>query len=247
MRRAVRAITCLYLLAAAVLHAQPTSDDLDARVRAFAQEVRCVVCQNEALADSRAEIAVDLRRLIREQMAAGRSDEEIRTFLTDRYGDFVLYRPRLRPVTYVLWFGPFVLLVTALIVLRRTLSGAAATDGPHLSHGDRIRVRRLLDSPVRSRSDSRSVVDANVAAYRRHVAELTADWRLGRLTDDELAREREAAEIRLIGDVRAAATARRAFDRTRPAGALRCALALAAVSAVLLLYLMLGSPELLRP
>jgi cytochrome c-type biogenesis protein CcmH len=95
--------------------------DLEKRLHAFAQQVRCLVCQNETLAESRAELAVDLRREIREQMKAGRSDEQITAFLTERYGDFVLYRPPLKPSTYPLWFGPFVLLAGGLLALYRRL------------------------------------------------------------------------------------------------------------------------------
>jgi cytochrome c-type biogenesis protein CcmH len=98
--------------------------ELEKRVMAFSQEIRCLVCQNETLADSRAELAVDLRQQIREQMKAGRTDEEITAFLTDRYGDFILYRPPLKPATYVLWFGPFALLGCGLFVLYRCLKRA---------------------------------------------------------------------------------------------------------------------------
>ncbi|HZI88812.1 MAG TPA: cytochrome c-type biogenesis protein, partial [Pyrinomonadaceae bacterium] len=93
--------------------AKPLADDpeLEKRVMNLSKELRCLVCQNETLADSRADLAVDLRNEIRDQMKAGKSDNEIITFLTARYGDFVLYRPPVRPTTYLLWFGPFLLLV----------------------------------------------------------------------------------------------------------------------------------------
>jgi cytochrome c-type biogenesis protein CcmH len=107
----------LLLLAAMFLQ----DDALEKRVMEFSREVRCLVCQNETLADSRAELAVDLRQQIREQMKAGRSDAEITTFLTDRYGDFVLYRPPLKPNSYVLWFGPFALLGAGLFAMHRAL------------------------------------------------------------------------------------------------------------------------------
>src|SRR6185369_2198557 len=76
-----------------------------------------LVCQNETLADSQADLAEDLRREIREQMRAGKSDQEIINFLTQRYGQFILYRPRVTPTTYLLWFGPFVLLLAGLALL----------------------------------------------------------------------------------------------------------------------------------
>jgi cytochrome c-type biogenesis protein CcmH len=101
--------------------AQPSAADpvLEERVLSLAKELRCLVCQNETLADSRADLAVDLRNQIREQMRAGESDKEIITFLTERYGKFILYRPPMDPTTYLLWFGPFILLLGGLLVLFR--------------------------------------------------------------------------------------------------------------------------------
>jgi len=101
--------------------AQPASDDpaLEQRLTRLSQELRCLVCQNETLADSRADLAEDLRREIREQMRAGKSDKEIIDFLTARYGQFILYKPQVTPTTYLLWFGPFVLLLAGLAVLFR--------------------------------------------------------------------------------------------------------------------------------
>lgn len=123
-----RALTLLLLLScltfiAIAKEAQSMSDDpqLDKRVMTLAQQLRCLVCQNETLADSQADLAADLRRQIREQMKAGKSDKEIIAFLTDRYGDFVLYRPPVKPVTYLLWFGPFILLAGGTFALFRYL------------------------------------------------------------------------------------------------------------------------------
>jgi cytochrome c-type biogenesis protein CcmH len=120
--------------------------ELDRRVYAFSKEVRCLVCQNETLADSRADLAVDLRREIREQMKAGRSDEQIVAFLTERYGDFVLYRPPLKPSTYLLWFGPFVLLAGGLVALYRSLKHwPTLPDVQPLSAKERRRIQQLLE------------------------------------------------------------------------------------------------------
>ena len=83
---------------------------LDARLRALEEELRCLVCQNQTLADSSAPLAEDLRREVRELAVAGKSDEEIKQYLVARYGDFVLYRPPVKSTTWLLWFGPFVLL-----------------------------------------------------------------------------------------------------------------------------------------
>src|SRR5882724_12531271 len=101
----------------------PSSDGaaLEQRVMALSQQLRCLVCQNQTIADSQADLAADLRQQIREQMKAGRTDAEITTFMTDRYGDYVLYRPPVKPRTYVLWFGPFTLLAAGLAGLFRFL------------------------------------------------------------------------------------------------------------------------------
>jgi len=116
-------LLCLGFVALSAQQARPLADDpeLEKRVMALSNELRCLVCQNETLAASQADLAVDLRREISEQMKAGKSDKEIIAFLTARYGDFVLYRPRVTPTTYLLWFGPFALLVIGLGVLYRYL------------------------------------------------------------------------------------------------------------------------------
>ena len=92
---------------------------IEQRLARLSHELRCLQCQNQTLADSPAGLAADLRREIREQMKAGKSDQEIIAFLTERYGDFILYRPRVTFATYLLWFGPFVLLLAGLYVLFR--------------------------------------------------------------------------------------------------------------------------------
>ena len=101
------------------------------RYKALAEELRCLVCQNQSLADSAAELAGDLRDEVREQMAAGRSDDEIKEFLVARYGDFVLFRPPLKQTTWALWAGPFALLAAGagawwLVQRRQRLGGNAA-------------------------------------------------------------------------------------------------------------------------
>lgn len=132
--------------------AQSAADDpaMEARLRNLSQELRCLVCQNETLADSRADLADDLRREIREQMKAGKSDQEIIGFLTQRYGDFVLYRPRVKPVTYLLWFGPFVLLVCGMLVLYRYVKQRrdSISEKP-LTAAERRRAEDLLESASR--------------------------------------------------------------------------------------------------
>ena len=99
--------------------ARPLADDpvIEARMMALATELRCLVCQNQTIADSHAGLAEDLRRDIREQLARGASDEQVIQFMTDRYGDFIRYRPPLKGSTAVLWIGPAVLLAGGLAVL----------------------------------------------------------------------------------------------------------------------------------
>ena len=97
---------------------QPSGDPvIEQRLAKLSHELRCLQCQNQTLADSPAGLATDLRNEIRAQMKAGKSDEEIKVFLTQRYGDFILYKPRVTFTTYLLWFGPFVLLLGGLYVL----------------------------------------------------------------------------------------------------------------------------------
>lgn len=114
-------LLCVTAPFAVAKDAEPVGDDpaVEARLAKLSQELRCLVCQNETLADSRAGLAEDLRREIRVQIKAGKSDKEIIAFLTERYGQFILYRPQVTPVTYLLWFGPFVLLLAGLAILFR--------------------------------------------------------------------------------------------------------------------------------
>lgn len=129
--------------------ARPMADDpvLEARVLEIAHELRCLVCQNETIAASHADLALDLRRQIREQLVAGRSEREILDYMVQRYGDFVLYNPPVKPVTWLLWGGPFVLLVAMLAWLRLTLRRrrSEAPSAP-LSDDELRRARELLGS-----------------------------------------------------------------------------------------------------
>ena len=90
---------------------------IEKRLTNLSKELRCLVCQNETLADSQAGLAEDLRREIREQIKAGKNDKEIISIFTQRYGQFILYRPQVTPTTYLLWFGPFLLLIGGLAML----------------------------------------------------------------------------------------------------------------------------------
>jgi len=126
MKRLVFAMLCLAACSLGFAReAAPLAQDeaVEKRMVAISEELRCLVCQNESLAGSRADLAQDLRREIREQIGQGKSDKEILDFMVGRYGDFVRYRPPLKGTTLLLWFGPFALLlagiVALVIVLRR--------------------------------------------------------------------------------------------------------------------------------
>jgi cytochrome c-type biogenesis protein CcmH len=135
-RIAVALCALLISFASLAIDPLPFSDAAEeARFRALAAELRCVLCQNQSLADSNAGIAVDLRREVFDMMQAGRSDDEIKTFLTERYGDFVLYDPPLKPSTWLLWFAPLGVLLgggllVVLILRRRSAQLARSADAP---------------------------------------------------------------------------------------------------------------------
>ena len=120
----MKRIAALLLLALAMAtgfakDAAPLAEDpvVEARLIAISEEMRCLVCQNESLAGSRSDLANDLRRELRTLIKAGKTDAEIREFMVARYGDFVLYRPPVKPTTWLLWAGPFLLMITGIVVL----------------------------------------------------------------------------------------------------------------------------------
>jgi cytochrome c-type biogenesis protein CcmH len=117
---------------------------LEARARRISQELRCLVCQNQSIAESNAELAVDLRRQIREQIAAGRSDDEIVDFMVTRYGDFVLYRPPFKAATLLLWLGPALLVLAGFGTLARALRARRQVHAPPLTAEEHERAERLL-------------------------------------------------------------------------------------------------------
>ena len=127
---------------------------IEQRLANLSKELRCLQCQNQTLADSPAGLAADLRREIREQMKAGKSDQEVVAFLTQRYGDFILYRPRVTYATYLLWFGPFVLLLAGLYVLFRYIKQRrdSITEQP-LSADEHRRAEELLASAYGKEKD----------------------------------------------------------------------------------------------
>jgi len=140
--------TLIFSGAAMAKEAAPMAADvaIEKRMVAISEELRCLVCQNESLSGSHAELAQDLRREIRKMIGEGKTDQEILDFMVARYGDFVRYRPPVKPTTWLLWGGPFVLLaggIGALIAfLRRRAKEEAA---PVLSEDERRRAAALLD------------------------------------------------------------------------------------------------------
>ncbi len=118
---------------------------LEKRVMTVASELRCLVCQNQTLADSNAELAVDLRNSIREQLGRGASEREVLDFMVARYGDFILYRPPLKATTVLLWVGPFVFLGAGILVLVGRLRRKRAPEQP-MSEEERARAAQLLGS-----------------------------------------------------------------------------------------------------
>jgi cytochrome c-type biogenesis protein CcmH len=119
----MRTVFAVLLLALAITagarEAAPLAEDpvLEQRAMRLAEELRCLVCQNQSLAESNADLALDLKDQVREQIKAGRTDAEIRDYMVARYGDFVLYRPPVKAATLLLWAGPFVLLIGAVLGL----------------------------------------------------------------------------------------------------------------------------------
>jgi cytochrome c-type biogenesis protein CcmH len=125
--------------------ARPAAADpeIEREVAAIAAELRCLVCQNQSIAESNAPLAVDLRNQVREQLKEGRTRSEIRAYMVERYGQFVLYRPPFNAVTVLLWLGPFLLMITGLAVLYRRIARRRA-QAPGLSAAERERAARLL-------------------------------------------------------------------------------------------------------
>lgn len=129
--------------------AAPLADDpvTEQRLISISEEMRCLVCQNESLAGSRSDLANDLRREIRILISEGKSDDQIRSFMVERYGDFVLYRPPVKPVTWLLWIGPFVILgigITGLLMyLRRRNS---SVPNVVLTDADNQKIDALLNA-----------------------------------------------------------------------------------------------------
>ncbi|HEY8102526.1 MAG TPA: cytochrome c-type biogenesis protein [Burkholderiaceae bacterium] len=124
-----------------------TSDPaLEKRVQDLTEQLRCLVCQNQTIADSHADLAIDLKNQVREKMAQGMSDKDILAYMVDRYGDFVLYRPPVKSTTWLLWFGPFLFLIIGIAALMIKLK--KRTSSAALSEVEMQRAAALLDNPI---------------------------------------------------------------------------------------------------
>ena len=136
------------LFVALVASSARSDEALDTRLKALENELRCLVCQNQTLADSNAPLAEDLRKEVRDLATGGKSDAEIRDYLVARYGDFVLYRPPVKSTTYLLWFGPFMLLAGGIatwwVLVRRRARVRANSGAPPPSAGESAAAARAL-------------------------------------------------------------------------------------------------------
>jgi cytochrome c-type biogenesis protein CcmH len=128
LRATLLALLCAAAVPALAIDYERAFDDpaMQARYEQINRELRCLVCQNQTIADSNATLAQDLRREVREMLTAGKSDDEIRTFMIERYGDFVLYRPRMTPINYLLWAAPVLLLLLGTFLGFRIIRKQAA-------------------------------------------------------------------------------------------------------------------------
>ena len=153
MKKLLTALTVILILGSGPLQATATLESFKFADEAAEQhfkdliaELRCLVCQNQSLADSDAELAHDLRAEVYEMVQDGKSDQEIIEFLVARYGDFVLYNPPLKPSTYLLWFGPFALMLLAGVLLLRAVRRQKRAASVEISADDRKRLDDLLGS-----------------------------------------------------------------------------------------------------
>jgi cytochrome c-type biogenesis protein CcmH len=156
MPRVLLALLALYL--AATVHAADApltaaEPELEAKMLSISSELRCLVCQNESLAASQADLAQDLRMEVYGMMREGKGNDEIVEFLVARYGDFVLYEPPIKPSTYLLWFGPFVLIALGGFLLLRALKRKKTEPEQDLNAAERARIDQFLASQGAGHSD----------------------------------------------------------------------------------------------
>ena len=149
LRPILAALALVFALAAPAFAIEPQEQladpALEHRARELGQELRCLVCQNQSIDDSNADLARDLRTIVRERLTAGDSNDQVLEFVTARYGDYVLLRPPFRIGTLILWFGPVVVLVAAIIALMLRRRRRAMAEPAPLSPEESRRLARLLD------------------------------------------------------------------------------------------------------
>lgn len=147
MKNLIMAFLLAFSLPTFAGEAAPNAEDpvIEQRMIRLAEDLRCLVCQNESLAGSHAELAEDLRKEIRAQMKSGKNDKEVIEYLTTRYGDFVLYRPPFKPVTYLLWLGPLLFLGIGLGVWYMTLKRRRAMQDSPVDEQQLAAAAKILD------------------------------------------------------------------------------------------------------
>jgi cytochrome c-type biogenesis protein CcmH len=123
----------------------PKSPEYQARLRALSEELRCLVCQNQSLADSNADLALDLKREVERLMTEGKTDADIKAFLVQRYGDFVLYKPPVQSNTFLLWGGPFALLLAGGIAWRIAQRKSKLASEATSTEANKLAAKKLLD------------------------------------------------------------------------------------------------------
>ena len=137
-------LVSMSILEAAVEVKQFQKPEHEQRYKNLINEFRCVVCQNQNIADSNAALAQDLRKQVFKMINAGQSDDEIMEFMVARYGDFVLYRPQLNSMTFLLWVGPFIILIIGLYILISFIRQRKKTLVAELSNADKEKIKQLL-------------------------------------------------------------------------------------------------------
>jgi cytochrome c-type biogenesis protein CcmH len=140
----------MWITAFQACHAQSAdavSAESDARFKHIASELRCLVCQNQTLFDSTSALAGDLRQQVHEQIAKGESDDDIKRYMVERYGDFILYKPPVKPTTWLLWGLPFVLLLTGIVTVFRMARRASRKSAVGEASGEQLaEAREWLDN-----------------------------------------------------------------------------------------------------
>ena len=146
----------IYVFTSCALHAEiiTVAPEYEDRYQNILEELRCLVCQNQTLADSGSELATDLRVEVKEMLEQGSTDKEILKFMSDRYGDFVLYKPPVKPRTWLLWFGPFLLLIGGIVIALTVIRKRAVADAfAALDEKEKQRLNDLLDQENQKKND----------------------------------------------------------------------------------------------